>query len=418
MGERLFYGWIIVATLFVVNFVTQCAGTLNMGLFVIPMCTELGISRGLFGWLSTSRALSGSVSGFFLGRILDRFGPRILIALSALITGLCLFGMGAATQVYHLFLSFSLIGFAGLVSAGGGFLTGVSVAKWFVRRRPMALALVTLGLGLGSVTFLPVTQFFIDGFGWRRTWFFMAIIFMAVIIPSALVFLRRQPEDMGLLPDGDPVTVAETESAGSLSVDEPVWSMPEALRTRAFWLLTASMLMSSFGMGGSLHRIPYWVELGFEPRIVSFCFSADAIGATVMIIFSGFLLNRFPARFVLAGAFASFAVAFSLMLVASTTLHLVISTVLFGLGVGTNMVCQTFLWASYYGRVFLGTIRGVTVAPVLLGVALGTPTVGYIYDFTGSYNLAWEILIGLYLLALLVMLFAKPPSKTSEKRLN
>jgi predicted MFS family arabinose efflux permease len=276
----------------------------------------------------------------------------------------------------------------------------------------MALALVTLGLGLGSVAFLPVTQFFINGFGWRRTWFFMAVIFMALTIPSALVFLRRQPEDMGLLPDGDPVTTDETESAKLLSIDEPVWSMHEALRTRAFWLLTASMMMGSFAMGGGVHRIPYWVERGFDPRVVSLCFSADAIGATVMIIFSGFLLNRFPARFVAAGAYAGFAVSLSLMLVASTTLHLVISTVLFGLGAGTFMVCQTFLWASYYGRVFLGTIRGVTLAPMLLGVALGTPTVGYIYDYTGSYELAWQIFIGIYLLASLVMLLAAPPKKS------
>jgi predicted MFS family arabinose efflux permease len=275
----------------------------------------------------------------------------------------------------------------------------------------MALALVTLGLGLGSVTFLPLTQFLVNGFGWRRTWFFMAVIFIVLTVPSALVFLRRQPEDMGLLPDGDPVTSDETASDKLLSIDEPVWSMHEALRTRAFWLLTASMVMGSFAMGGGVHRIPYWVERGFDPRIVSLCFSADAIGATVMIIFSGFLLNRFPARFVAAGAYAGFAVSLGLMLVASTTFHLVISTVLFGLGAGTYMVCQTFLWASYYGRVFLGTIRGVTLAPILLGVALGTPTVGYIYDFTGSYKLAWQIFIGIYLLASLVMLLAAPPKK-------
>ena len=102
MAKRIFYGWIIVAVLFVINFATQAAGALNLGLFILPMCTDMGISRGLFGWLTACRALAGGVSSFFLGPLLDRYGPRILIPLSSLITGLSLIGIAASKQVNHL----------------------------------------------------------------------------------------------------------------------------------------------------------------------------------------------------------------------------------------------------------------------------------------------------------------------------
>lgn len=414
MKTRIFYGWIVVATLFVINFGTQAAGTLNLGLFAIPMGTDMGFSRGVFGWLTASRALAAGVSGLFLGQLLDKIGPRLLIAVAAPITGLCLFGIGASTQVYQLFLCFALIGLAGLVNSGGSFLTSVPVAKWFVRRRGTALALATLGLGVGSITLLPVTQFLIDGVGWRKTWGFMGVICMALIILPALVFLRRQPEDMGLLPDGDPAEPAQKETVGRYGADESVWSVREALGTRAFWLLTASLVLGSFTTGASVHRIPYWVGLGFDPKVVSLSFSADSAGATVMTLGAGLLMDRFPARFVAAGAFAGFAASLSLMLFPLSTSHMLVSVVLFGLSVGINIVSQTYLWASYYGRTFLGAIRGITLPLILLGSAMGAPVVGYIYDYTGSYELAWQLLIGTSLAALLVMLLATPPKRKTQ----
>jgi len=409
---------VIAATLCLINFATEGLGGLSLGLFIIPMCRDMGISRGLFGWVTTSRALAGGLSGFFLGRILDRTGPRILIAVSAFITGLSVIGIGAATNTYRLFFFFAIIGLAGLSSPGGSILSTVPVAKWFVRKRGKALAFATAGFTAGAVVFLPVTQLLIDAFGWRRTWFVIAMTSMTLIIPSALVFLRRQPEDMGLHPDGDPEMTAVAEAAGNCALDEPVWTVGEAMRTKVFWLLMFAYVLGGFGMGGTMHRIPYFVELGFNPGLVSICFSTDAIAATLMTLTAGLLLDRFPARFVAAGAFAGFAGAMTVMLFASNAVHMFASVILFGFSVGFYSVGQSYLWANYFGRTFLGTIRGVTIPAVLVASAIGGPAVGYIYDFTGSYKPAWQILIGIFLLAALVMLFAKPPGKASENRLS
>jgi len=414
--KRVYYGWVVVATLFVVNFATSAMGGLNLGLFVIPMCNDLGISRSLIGWVTTSRSLAGGVSAVFIGRMLDRFGPRLLVPAAALVAGLCVVGLSASTHVFQLFLLFALIGLAGLGAGAGGIIASVPVAKWFVRRRGTALALATLGMGIGPVIFVPVTQALIGGVGWRKAWMLLGGISMALTIPLALAFLRRQPEDMGLRPDGDPETSVEAEAAPRPHEAEAVWSVGQAVRTRAFWLLTSALVLNGFAMGGgSVHRIPYWMELGFDAQLVSFSFAADAGSAALMMVVAGFLLDRFPARYVAAGAFAGFAGAVGLMIVGSSAFHMFGSTVLFGCSVGINMVIQTYIWASYYGRAFLGTIRGVTMPAILVAMAIGAPTVGYIYDFTGGYVPAWWLLIGIYVAASLVMLSATPPERRQTR---
>jgi predicted MFS family arabinose efflux permease len=173
-------------------------------------------------------------------------------------------------------------------------------------------------------------------------------------------------------------------------------------------------MLGGFAMGSSVHRIPYWTELGFDPQLVSLAFSTDAAGAAVMILAVGLLLERFPPRFVAAGAYGGLAVASVLMLIATNALHLFTSTTLFGISIGTTMVSQTYLWASYYGRAFLGTIRGITMPITMLAIAAGAPVAGYIYDFTGGYELAWQIAIVAYISAFVIMLCATPPKRGPE----
>jgi MFS family permease len=183
-----------------------------------------------------------------------------------------------------------------------------------------------------------------------------------------------------------------------------------AARTRAFWLLASATALNGFVMGGTnVHRIPYWVELGFAPHLVSLAMSANAAAAAAMILVAGVLLDRFPARFVAAASFAGFAGAVALMLAANSVVHLFVSTVMFGLCVGIRMVVQTHIWADYYGRANLGALRGVTMPAQLLASAIGAPVVGYVYDITGSYAAAWWLLIAMLLGAFLIMMFALPP---------
>ncbi|MDP3061876.1 MAG: MFS transporter [Chloroflexota bacterium] len=416
---KLFYGWVVVGALFMTNFAVQATGTLNFGLFVLPMSADLGISRSLIGWVQTGRFLAGGASSFFVGRLLDRFGPRVLVAVAAIIAGAALWGLGHIDHAWQFFLLFALVGATGL-SAPGGVLTSVPVAKWFVRRRGLAMSLATLGLGVGAFAFMPVTQTLISHFGWRTAWVALGAISVGIAAPLALLFLRRQPEDMGLAPDGDSPASASPSAAASASpsglvVTERSWTLAEALHTRAFWRLSLAFVIMAFAQGGaSVHRVPYWVEeRGFAESLVSWSFTVDAIASASMMLLTGLLVSRIPTRFVAVGGCLVWALSIGLMIVGSNSYYLFASTSIFGLAVGTAMLTQAYILAEYYGRGFQGAIRGVVLILTMIASGAGAPFNGYIYDIIGSYIPSWWIFLGMYLVAAAILFTAAPPKPVS-----
>ena len=175
-GGGLFYGWTIVGAFFFLNLVGQASGSLNFGLFVLPMSEELGLSRQLIGWAQTMRLWASGLGGVILGRWLDRYGPRgpMLVAIVVAVGGLLL--LAGAQSAGALFGVMLALGASGWTTPGGGALIAtVPVAKWFVRMRGRATGIVQIGLGIGGVVFLPLTQVLINHYGWRMTWVVLAL---------------------------------------------------------------------------------------------------------------------------------------------------------------------------------------------------------------------------------------------------
>ncbi len=402
--------------MFVINFAGMASGNLTLGLFVIPMGETLGMSRATFGWLQTTRRVASGVTSFVVGRVLDRYGPRGLVAGSAVVIGVCLLAISRVHSAWQFMLLFGLMGLTGL-AAPNSLVTSVPVAKWFRRRRGRALALATMGSGIGGIIFLPVTQWLLGGLGWRTTWIAMGVIFMVIVIPVAFIFLRRQPEDLGLRVDGDPPIDpggGRSQSAGHSGArsetEEAAWTVRQALHTSAFWKLMAVFAAAGLANGSAgLHRIPYWVEKGFDPQVVSFAFAADAGGAATMAFIAGMLVDRFPVRFVGAASYLGFVAAMALMLVGRNELFLFGSTIVYGLSVGAGMILQSYIFANYYGRAFLGSIRGIVMPVTLAAAGVGGPLSGYLRDASGSYVSSWWLIIGLCLASAVLLATARPP---------
>ena len=413
--QRFFYGWVIVATMFAVNFSTMATGTLNYGLFVLPMQRELALSRASFGWMQTTRRLSAGVLSLAVGKLIDRYGARVYIPLSALLICGCLLLFSVSNQAWQFILLFGVIGASGL-AAPNGIVTSVPVAKWFVRQRGKALALATAGLGIGGIFFLPITQWLIDGQGWRGAWQILAVVFLLTSLPLAAVFLRRQPEDIGLEVDGDlSRQVPLAGSAGSHPADEQMWTVREAMRTGAMWKLIAVFALSGIAQGGaSFHRIPYFVERAYDPQLVSWSFAADAGGAAALALVAGWLADRIPIRFLAAASFSGFIVAILLMIYVASAQMMFLSTIVFGCSVGIGMIVHSYIFAAYYGRAFLGAIRGIVMPVNLLSAGVGAPLVGYLHDYTGSYLVAWWTLLAIYGLSAALILTALPPRRSAS----
>ena len=412
----IFYGWVIVGSMFLFNALGQASGTLNFGLFVIPISEELGLSRQTIGWAQTARLWAGGLSGIVIGRWLDRRGPRVpvLVAGVAAVAGLLI--LSRAQTAGMLFGVLLALGASGWTAPGGGALIAtVPVSKWFVRLRGRATGIVQLGLGVGGALLLPLTQSLIGSHGWRSALVTLAWLSAAVL--PLIVLLRRQPGDLGLLADGGPPRRRRSSAAGAshrsapAADDDPRWTLAAALRTSAMWKLTATFAILGFLLGAaSVHRVPHWVELGFSPATVSYAFGIDAATATVTALAAGFVVERLAVRFVGAISCVLFCAAIALMTVGQAWLPLLLASVIvFGAAIGLNLVVQGVIWAQYFGWRFVGTIRGVVLPITVLAAGFGAPLAGLLHDVTGTYRVSWIVAAALSAVCAALLLSARPP---------
>lgn len=180
------------------------------------------------------------------------------------------------------------------------------------------------------------------------------------------------------------------------------------------WKLLPAFALAGVAQGGtSVHRIPYWIESGFDAQIVSFSFAGDAGGAATMALFAGWMADRMPIRVIAVGSFTGLALAMGLALVGRNEFFLFASGITFGLSVGAGMIVHSYIFAifaEYFGRTFLGSIRGIVLPVMLISAGLGAPLVGYIHDNTGNYISSWWLILTLNLLAPLIISTATKPA--------
>ena len=414
-----YYGWMIVIVMASAGAVSMAMGSLNFGLFIKPMGDELGIGRAYFGWAQTARQVSSSVTSPTVGWLLDRFGSRILLPVAAIVTGGAMITLAFISSNWHLVALFAVMGLVGM-SGPGALVTSVPILKWFVRRRGAAVAFVGLGIPVGAMIFVPLTQYFIDAWGWRTAWIVLAILGISIIVPLSLVFLRRRPEDMDLLPDGLPLR-ANTVNAVDTS-DEPhegleiSWTARNAMRTLPFWSLVVVFSMVALAIGTvAVHRIAAFMDRGLDPTLVSIATAFDAVCAGVATFAFGMLVRWVSVRILGAIGFCLLGLASVMTIYADYTSLMFVSMAVFGLGIGGMMFLQNFVWADYFGREYVGSIRGV-VAPITLTVGgIGPPLAGYVRDWTGSYNPVWWGGVCLMFLAALVILATKAPTNLPDE---
>ena len=393
---------------------SMAMGGLSFGLFIKPMGDDLGLGRAWFGWAQTARQVTSAISSPTMGQLIDRFGVRVILPVASGVSALSLVGLAMMTEGWQMVALFGFMGLAGL-TGGASLITSVPIAKWFVRRRGRAMAIATLGTPVGGVIFVPLTQVLIDNNGWRTAWLILAVAGAGLLIPLALIFLRRQPEDMGLLPDGATAVRASPRRAGSPSVsqDEVSWTRREAMHTATFWRLVFVFSVVMLGQSTvGLHRIPSFMDRGIDPTLVAYATALDAATAALSLFALGFVVDRVQVRYLGALGFLLVAVAIFLTLQAQAAPMMFASTAIFGLGIGFNLLLQNYIWAAYYGRRNLGAIRGVVHPITLLFSGIGPPLAGYVSDVTGSYDSVWWAGLILVLVGAVTLATSPQPNRS------
>ena len=410
-----FYGWVIVAVVFVAEFTAGGVGTFAVPLFFKPMSEELGWSLTLLTGALTAQAIVYAGISPFLGLVLDRFGARPVMLFGAIFAGIGLILLARIQEVWQFWLLYAGVGALGLHEMGG-FTGPVLVTKWFVRLRGRAMAFATMGTTIGAMVMAPVLGFLITTRGWRDTWVLMGVMVIIVMVPLTLLFVRRQPEDMGLQPDGgltglDPVG----EMQGSEQQDSPAevsWTLKEAMRTRTLWIIVGAMNL--VGLSASvvvIHLVPFLtLQQGMSAQGASFVVAIRFAASSVSRLVWGFAVDRFKINHCLAVAFLSRAMhpLVLILLPYPVNVAALVATSITG---GGFQVLQPLAFANYYGRRNSGAILGA-VRPFLTVFSLIGPLfIAGVFDLTGTFNLAFLVAGGLGVLSAGLVLWATPPQK-------
>jgi len=388
----LFYGYVVAAACFAIQ-ATGIGTHVTFGIFFKPLLADFGWPRAsLAGAHSLAFVLSGFL-GIFVGRLNDRFGPRVLLTVTALFFGMGLFLMSTADSLWQIYLFYGIMVGIGLSPVDVIALS--TTARWFVRRRGMMSGLVKVGTGAGQF-FIPfAASILILSHGWRTSYILLAA-FVTLMIAGVGQLMRRDPSQLGLLPDGDTqigATGADLAEKGA--------SLSEALRTHQFWTICFTNLTIVFClMSIMLHITPHAMDIGIPATTAAGLLSTIAGASVIGRLFVGFVADRAGYRTCMICCFSLLISAFLWLQLADELWMLYLFAVFYGIGHGGHFTLISPLVAEHFGIRSHGVLFGIVLFAGTFGGAAGPILAGYLFDLTGSYSSAFWICAAVGSLAL------------------
>jgi MFS family permease len=404
---RFFLGWTVVAVALSASFTQVAFFNPTLGVFIPEFERDFGWSRTEISLGVTLGSFVGAAMAPFFGPMIDRYGSRRFVVGGTAFMAICLVLFSQIHSEWQFWLLYAL----GRGTAAGliGLAAGVTVSKWFVRHRGRAIGVMSLGTRLGFALMPIGTQLIIQSSDWRTAALALAATVAVFGILPSLRWLHSRPEEFGLLPDGEETPIVGMPVRAS-SPREYSWNRADALKTRAFWLVTLAVsLMSLTGGAVNLHQIPHLEDRGLSPETAALVITLVAAFGGIGVILEGVLDERVGARWTMViGLTGSAAGVTILILVHSlemALLYAVVNGLFFGLLVASNQV----VFADYFGRDAIGAIRGYS-QPFQLGTnAFGPLLAGAAYDLSGSYVAAFIPFACAYLVAATALVIAKKP---------
>ncbi|MBI2936459.1 MAG: MFS transporter [Chloroflexi bacterium] len=418
---KVFYGWRIVAVTFVTELLVAGSTLWAFGAFIVPLSQATGWSVTAITAVATIRTAVTGALGPVIGPLFDRRnGSRVLMTVGCVVAGVGFVGAGLSRNLWQFYLALGVVGaFGNTVTAM--LAASILVSRWFERQRGRAMALSQMGMSISGFVIVPLVQFLILTASWRWAWIVLGLACWA-ITPLVWLVVRGAPEEMGLLPDGGRGPLAVSRGRRplpwlplTLARQEPSqlsWTRSEAVRTRSMWLLVVG-----FGLGLAcfvgllVHLLPFLRLERFSPGAATALFTAFALGSTSARMIWGFLSDWIAPRYCAVVCFLGVSLAMSLILRAHSFPAAWGACFFFGTFSGAPGLLQSIVWADYYGRGHLGSIRGLVTPLNIASNATGPILASLLRDATGSYTLAFQVFIGVWCLSAVLLLFATQPHR-------
>lgn len=409
---RVFYGYYLVAVTFVFMTLFNGSGTFVFSLFVRPLEAAFGWGRtevmaGFTIFYATMGLASPAV-----GRLVDRYGARAVIAAGALVMGLGFVLVSRMSGVFHFYLGYVIVGVG--AAAMGPVPCSAIITNWFSRNRGLALGLMAAGVGAGGVVMAPFIGYMLSQHDWQQAYLSLAVVLVAVTVPLALGVVRTRPSDKGVYPYGSEAPGVEEGQQNRRGNVASGLTLKQTAKTRVFWLISLAYACYGFGGGGILQTAaPYLEDVGYATATAAAILGIYGAGSTVAKILSGRLCDRMQANRVFAMGSALLMAGILLLLTVradSPLLLLWTCGAMLGLGAGVWLPTLSVLASIHFGLRHYGAVLGALNIFMSLALAFGPLLAGFLHDSTGSYVFAMAVFATLLFLAIPGILLVRVPS--------
>lgn len=392
-----------------------------------PIATDLGFNRANTAIAAGIGRFEGGFEALFAGWITDRFGPKWIVFSGIFLAGLSLCLMAFIDSLWSFLLVWGVL-FGTGINIALAVPLDTAITNWFVKKRGVALSIKWVFSGFSGVLILPFIAWLITRVGWRSTCIIGGLVFLFIGLPLVLLLIKsKRPEYYGLLPDGAEVEEGLTDQAElfrrgiayAAEVQEVEFSLRQAMRTSAFWLLI--LVQAVYGLVApaiNIHGIPFLTDKGISPLKAATMMSL-MIGASIPArFFGGLIADRVTiSRLskVLALSYLLQAIGMGLYMLHQTEGMIYVWFILYGIGMGAGITLNSSIRARYFGRKAFGTIQG-TSSMFLTPVGVAAPIyAGWVYDHTGSYISAFWLFTALLAVSSAILPFVRPPAPPEER---
>ena len=391
--RRIFYGWYIVAGVFVVTMTTSGLAFYNLSILLAAFVSERGFPVGLASSATATYFIASGIGGVIAGRLVERIDARIVIAASAIVGALALASVGALREPWQLF-AFHVV--FGLCNGASGLVPLTTlVARWFNARRALAFSIASTGLSFGGIAIAPAVALLIEHLGLAGAAPWMGLALCLGTLPVTVLVLRPRPAAMGLEPDG-----AAPPAQGTSPAPQPAVSFGEARRSRYFYAVSVAYLFLLGAQVGAIAHFYRLTSLRTGVATAALALSVLAGSSTIGRLAGGWLMLWIPSRPFALGLMAMQAAGLA---VAEQPGHILAGTVLFGVTMGNSLMMHPLLLAERFGTRDYGRIYSTSQLVTVMGVAGCPPLTGLLYEASGGYTIPFLAVAGLSLAGLAVL---------------
>jgi MFS transporter, OFA family, oxalate/formate antiporter len=391
---------------------TSPGQTYTISIFVEHFIDDLSLSRSAVSSLYTLGTLAGSLTLPLWGRQIDLKGSRKMVVVIAFLFGLACIYMGWVQNAVMLGVGFIAIRMLGQGSLG--LVSQTVINQWWVRKRGMIMGISGFILAiLGMGVFPNMVHRLIALYDWRMTYPILGAILILGMVPVGLVLFRNRPEEFGLRPDDVPADTGQiSDFASEIKTSITEWSLKEALHTRVFWVILASVVsFTMISTGQFFHLVGIFDDQGLTSSVAASVFVPISLATAVANLVAGIAIDRLPVKFLLIIGLCLQASSLLMLQILGSTASVYLFGILLGTTSGLFRAINSVVWPAFYGRNHLGSIYGFTAAAGVLGAALGPLPFGITRDLLGSYHLILFVFAGISLLLGLLSLTVKKPNK-------